>query len=211
MYSFYRLLGLWISFYRPQRSCEGYVFTGMCLSTRRGVSVLSACWDITPPEQTPQEQTLPWSRHTPPRSRHPPWSRHPPEQTPPTTPLPRSRHPPEQTHTPLEQTPSWEQTPPPSGADTTRNRHPRKQTPPPRETATAADGTHPTGMHSCYNFNLQGNNTEALVLLRRLRKLFKWKVAIACLKADVIPDFHRAKYADFVTGKWNQSQIWILN
>ena len=42
-----------------------------------------------------------------------------------------------------EQTPLWEQTPwsrhtPLLGAD-----------PPPRETATAADGTHPTGMHSC--------------------------------------------------------------
>ena len=30
--------------------------------------------------------------------------------------------------------------------------------------------------------------------------MFDWKVAFACLKADVIPDFHRAKYADFVTG-----------
>ena len=30
------------------------------------------------------------------------------------------------------------------------SRHPPEQTtPPPRETATAADGTHPTGMHSC--------------------------------------------------------------
>ena len=36
-----------------------------------------------------------------------------------------------------------EQTPPP------RSRHPREQTPP-GETATAADGTHPTGMHSCF-------------------------------------------------------------
>ena len=69
------------SCYRPQRSCEGYVFTGICLSTRgRGVC-LSACWDTT------------------------------------------------HTHTP--------------GADP-----PREQTPP-GETATAADGTHPTGMHSC--------------------------------------------------------------
>ena len=45
----------------------------------------------------------------------------PPEQTP-----PRGRHPPEQT-------PPWQQTPP------TRT----------QQTATAADGTHPTGMHSC--------------------------------------------------------------
>ena len=28
---------------------------------------------------------------------------------------------------------------------------PPGQTPPPLETATAADGTHPTGMHSCYS------------------------------------------------------------
>ena len=54
----------------------------------------------------------------------------------------------------------WEQTPPqadtPPGADTPRSWHPhradtpREHTPPPRETATAADGTHPTGMHSCF-------------------------------------------------------------
>ena len=46
--------------------------------------------------------------------------------------------------TPLEQTPPWEQTPPGS-------RHPpQEQTPPPQQTATVADGTHPTGMHSCW-------------------------------------------------------------
>ena len=38
---------------------------------------------------------------------------------------------------PQEQTPLLEQT------------HPPEQTPPPGESATAADGTHPTGMHSC--------------------------------------------------------------
>ena len=47
------------------------------------------------------------------------------------TPPPRSRH------------PHQEQTPP--GAHT-----PREHTP--QETATAADGTHPTGMHSCYYY-----------------------------------------------------------
>ena len=50
---------------------------------------------------------------------HPPGSRHPPGADTP----PRSRHPPGQA--------------PP------RSRHP------PQQTATAADGTHPTGMHSC--------------------------------------------------------------
>ena len=64
-------------FYHPQRSCEGYVFTGICLS-KGGRVCLSAWWDTTPREQTPPE------------------------------------------------------------ADT-----------PPRDTATAADSTHPTGMHSC--------------------------------------------------------------
>ena len=51
---------------------------------------------------------------------------HPLEQTP-----PRSRHPPEA------------DTPPPPGAD------------PLPETATAADGTHPTGMHSCFLLNFK--------------------------------------------------------
>ena len=30
---------------------------------------------------------------------------------------------------------------------------PRADTPTPQQTATAADGTHPTGMHSCFQFN----------------------------------------------------------
>ena len=30
---------------------------------------------------------------------------------------------------------------------------PLRQTPPPLQTATAADGTHPTGMHSCFFFH----------------------------------------------------------
>ena len=61
--------------YRPQRGCEDYVFTGVCLSTRGGG------WGCLP-------QCM--------LGYHPP-----PEQT------------------------------------------------PPRDTVTAADGTHPTGMHSC--------------------------------------------------------------
>ena len=42
--------------YRPQRSCEGYVFTRVCHSVRGGVC-LSAWWD------TPQEQTPPRDGH----------------------------------------------------------------------------------------------------------------------------------------------------
>ena len=68
--------------YRPQRSCEGYVFTPVCHSVHRGVC-LSACWHSTTPlEQTPPlEQTLarpgtPLGADTP-RSR-PLGTRHPP-------------------------------------------------------------------------------------------------------------------------------------
>ena len=51
--------------YRPQRSCEGYVFTPVYQSfCSRGGFCLSACWLTTPL----------WSRS--PRSRHPPGSRH---------------------------------------------------------------------------------------------------------------------------------------
>ena len=38
---------LTINYYRPQRSCEGYVFTPVCPSTGGGIC-LSACWDTTP-------------------------------------------------------------------------------------------------------------------------------------------------------------------
>ena len=40
--------------------------------------------------------------------------------------------------------------PPPPPADIPRADNPRQTHPPPGQTATAADGTHPTGMHSCY-------------------------------------------------------------
>ena len=53
----------------------------------------------------------------------------------------------------LADTPSG-QTPPPSRADT------------PRQTATAADGTHPTGMHSCYE-TLPGQTPPVRRLLQR--------------------------------------------
>ena len=53
--------------YRPQRSCEGYVFTGVCLSTGGGVST-SVHAGIP----------LPRSRHPSPRA-DTPLSRHPPK------------------------------------------------------------------------------------------------------------------------------------
>ena len=117
--------------YRPQLSCEGYVFTGVCLSKGGrprevwgGDGCLSACWDTTPPgADTPQEQT-------PPKSRHPP-EQTPPGQTPPKSRPPKSRH--------------------PQGRHPPKSRHPPRADPPPPDTATAADGTHPTGMHACWH------------------------------------------------------------
>ena len=100
-----------------------------------------------------------------PRSSHPPQEQTPPradiplEQTSPRadTPLgadhpPRSRD----THAPQSRHPPLEQAPPPMGADTRpRSRSPVSRHTPrsrqtPQDTATAADGTHPTGMHSCF-------------------------------------------------------------
>ena len=71
--------------YRPQRSCEGYVFTGVCLSTGGCLPQCMVGYTHPPPEQTPPEQTPPPSRH--PRA-DTPQSRHPPGADPP------SRHPP---------------------------------------------------------------------------------------------------------------------
>ena len=71
------------------------------------------------------------------------WDTHPPGQTPPSngqTPLHLSRHPPPLGRHPL----PWADTPLP-WADTPP---PRADTPPPQQTATAADGTYPTGMLS---------------------------------------------------------------
>ena len=111
-------------------------------------------------------QILPWAdplagRH--PLGRRPTWAdpplagRYPWADTPWTdTPLPDIPW-----MTPLGQTPpSWADTPPPGQTP------PTPQTPP-SEIATAADGTHPTGTHSCYNqaIDLPSNPTS-------LRNLF---------------------------------------
>ena len=134
--------------YCPQRSCEGYVFTGICLSTEGAWGVcLSAFWDTTP--TPPGADTLQWWQ-TPPQHRLSPEADIPPQKQ---TPLPRSRHPP-RADTPQKQTPPRSRHPPradtpqkqtPPEADT-----PPRADPPPRDMATAADGTHPTGMHSCF-------------------------------------------------------------
>ena len=135
-------------FYRPQRRLCFYTFLsfcpqGWCLpQCMLGYHLPEA---DTPPERTP-----------PPGSRHPfqkqtPQSRHPC----------RSRHP-AGTDTPL-------------GADTLQSRNtPREQTPPREqtlptphnpETAAAADGTHPTGMHSFFLKTLHVNNDLSFTLV----------------------------------------------
>ena len=95
-----------IYIYRPQRSCEGYVFTRVCHSVHGGEVSASVHAGILPP---PEDQAPPSRDQTPAQDQAPP----------------------------------WEQAPP--GADTPGSRHP---TP---ETATVADGMHPTGMHSCWS------------------------------------------------------------
>ena len=109
---------------------------------------LSACWDTTPPGA----DTPPPGADTP-----PPGADTPPEQTHPypraDTPLPQSRH-----------TPTPEQTPPQS-RHTPLSRHlpPGADThPPPRDTATAADGMHPTGMHSRFQFTCPDGQVKIL-------------------------------------------------
>ena len=156
------------NFYRPQQSCEGYVFTGVCLSIG-GVPD-----KVHPPgtRYTPRDQvhpplgpgTPPRTRYTSPDQVYPLGTRYTPR---PGTP-PGQVHPPDQVHPPGPGTPPRPGTPPGPGTPpwtryTPRTRytplvHPPDQVPPgpgtpsPRDTATAADGTHPTGMHSCSHF-----------------------------------------------------------
>ena len=107
--------------YRPQRSCSKAIFSQACVknSVHRGDVCHSACWD------------------TPSPGRHPTWADTPQAETPHGQTL-LGRHP--QAEMPPGQTPLGRH----PGADTPLGRHP-----PPQEAATAADGTHPTGMHSC--------------------------------------------------------------
>ena len=134
--------------------CEGYAFTGVCLSTG-GVCPI-ACWD-PPQADTPQQVHPPGQ--TPPRQVHPPGQVHPRQVHPPAgTPL-RQVHTPGQVH-PLAGTPLWAGTP--LGRYTPGQVHPLLGrytpwvgTPPAQcmlEYGQQAGGTHPTGMHSCFNF-----------------------------------------------------------
>ena len=93
-----------------------------------GMVCLSACWDTTPREAHPPRKCT----HPPPQKHTLPGST-PPGSTPPGNhPLPQGSTPPRKD-------------PPPLGKHT-----PQEGSPPPRETAAAADGTHPTGMHCCF-------------------------------------------------------------
>ena len=74
----------------------------------------------------------------------------------PDTPLDRlGRHPPWQADTPWADIPLGRH-PSPGHTHTLPGRHPLRQTgPPPPQTVTAADGTHPTGMHSCFTISFR--------------------------------------------------------
>ena len=112
-------------FYRPQRSCSKFMFLHLSVSHsfHRGVSGRH-------PGQTPPWADTP-SRHL--LGRHTPWADTNPGQTPPQQTPPQGRH-----HPGIH--PPWQTSP--------LSRYPLGRHPPP-PTATAADGTHPTGMLSC--------------------------------------------------------------
>ena len=53
--------------------------------------------------------------------------------------------------------------------------HPPGQTPPPQETATAADGTHHTGMHFCSGYGLSAESTRTVA--EGISYLYCWHVS----------------------------------
>ena len=73
--------------YSPQRSCEGYVFTPVCLSTGGWSASVHAGIPSPPGARTPQ------SRHPPPKSRHSPRAGTSRPGTPPEQAPPQSWHP----------------------------------------------------------------------------------------------------------------------
>ena len=154
--------------YRPQRSCEGYVFTPVCLSTRGEGEYLGRYppppgpgtprrpgthpgtrYTASPGPGTPPDQMHPQTRYTP-RTRYTP-----PDQVP----CLDQVHPLDQVHSPRTRYTLWTRYPPGPGTPPGTRYPPGPGTPPapgkppwdqvPPQTATAADGTHPTGMHSC--------------------------------------------------------------
>ena len=98
---------LW-GFYRPQRSCEGYAFTGVCLSTGGGGRVPD---QVYPPRS--RHTPLPRNRHPPPLGADPPWEQTPPGPVHPPGPgtPPRLGTPPDQVHPPGADPPGARYTP----------------------------------------------------------------------------------------------------
>ena len=115
--------------------CEGYDFTGVCLSTGEGLPSRRPPGRETPPARRPQ---TPWQGDLPHHpSRETPWQGDPPVVRPPSRETP-GRETPREGGTPQKEAPP--------------GRPPGKEAPPWQgdpPTASAADGTHPTGMHSC--------------------------------------------------------------
>ena len=132
------------------------VANDMCLQASvcpQGGGVSASVHGGIPPEDTPRtrpprDQTLPPGPDTPSLDQTPPR-----EQTPPGADTSGTRHPLDQTLPPDTPSPPKPDTHP-LEPDTPHRHLPRPDTPPGtrhllRETATAADGRHPTGMHSC--------------------------------------------------------------
>ena len=90
------------NYYRPQRSCEGYVFTPVCLSTGGGGLPQCMLGYQPPGPDTPLGPDPPGTRHppqdqaTPPGTRHPPKTRYLPHQAPLGPGSPQDQAPPEQ-------------------------------------------------------------------------------------------------------------------
>ena len=100
---------------------------------------------------------IPTASITSPPGRHPlgrhSLGRHPRADSLDRQPPPPGRQSPRQTHTPQAETPLGRHPKgrhPPTGRHPPRQIHPPSQAPPLPKTATPADGTHPTGMYSCY-------------------------------------------------------------
>ena len=133
-----------------QASVKNSVHRGVCLPDTPPTG--QTRWTPSLAGRHPLPANTPLGRH--PLGRRPRWADIP---LPPETPL--GRHPPGQT--------PWTDTP---WADTLPEQTPPSQTPPPQQTATAADCTHPTGMHSCLQQDvplLTRMNTQIFVQFNR--------------------------------------------
>ena len=126
-------------------SCGKEMFSHACVILSKGG--VHPARQTSPPGQIPPEQAPPLGSH-PPLSRRPLLDRHSPPWVD-THPLP-GRHP-KGRHIPWADTPSL-----------SRHSHSWPDAPPP--TTTAADGTHPTGMYSCF-CKFTGHQNPLLIFL----------------------------------------------